>query len=213
MQVTRVAAGFETRISAFVYYQEGVVGGGVGFLSGFETRISAFVYYQEGVWGGASFSGLWHGRFYLICYRYDASAWRRGFLHSPISYQHIFGIIRCFCLKEGVFTQPYFISACLFKEKIVPTSSSYSITSKNIRKTIPTSSSYSITLWLKRYWTRTNNQPISHINYYFTVFLSSVPCCIGYILVLAWQAAEVAAESPTQASWTATRVLLKGLPC
>ena len=84
----------------------------------------------RGVRGGASFSGLWHGISYLIGYRYDASAWRRGFLHSPISYQHIFGIIRCFCLKEEVFMQPYFISACLFKERFVPTSSSYSITSR-----------------------------------------------------------------------------------
>ena len=157
---------------------------------------------------------MWGGLLFLVIgYRYDASAWRRGFLHSPISYQHIFGIIRCFCLKEGVFTQPYFVSAYLFKGKIVPTSSSYSITSKNIRKTIPTSSSYSITLWLKRYWTQTNNQPISHINFYFTVFLSSVLYRIGYLSVLAWQAAESAAGSPAQASWTATRVLPKGLPC
>ena len=40
---------------------------------------------------------------------------------------------------------------------------------------------------------------ILHINNYFTLFLSLVPYCIGYISVLAWQAAEVAAGSPTQA--------------
>mgnify|MGYP007103420338 CR=1 FL=1 len=33
--------------------------------------------------------------------------------------------------------------------------------------TQPYSISYSITLWLKRYWTQTNNQPISHINFLF----------------------------------------------
>ena len=47
---------------------------------------------------------------------------------------------------------------------------------------------------------RRKNQTILHIIYYFTFFLSLVPYCVGYVSVLAWQAAEVAAESPTQAS-------------
>ena len=165
--------------------------------------------------GGGFYTALFHISTSLVSY--DASAWKGGFLRSPISYQHIFLRRKSFLLllltvlHPKIWGKPFLF--LLIKEKFVPTSSSYSITSKIIGETIPTSSSYSITLWLKRCWTRTNNQPISHINYYFTVFLSSVPCCIGYILVLAWQAAEVAAESPTQASWTATRVLLKGLPC
>ena len=42
----------------------------------------------------------------LIFYRYDAFAWRRGFLHSPTLYRHIFGIIQCFCLKRGFLYSP-----------------------------------------------------------------------------------------------------------
>ena len=62
----------------------------------------------------------------------------------------------------------------------------------------PYSISYSITLWLKK-----NEQPlyfILHIIGYFSLFLSLVRCCIGYLSVLAWQAAEAAAGSPAQAS-------------
>ena len=44
------------------------------------------------------------------------------------------------------------------------------------------------------------NQAILHIIYYFTFFLFLVPYCIGYVSVLAWQAAEVAAKSPIQAT-------------
>ena len=64
--------------------------------------------------------------------------------------------------------------------------------------TQPYSISYSITLWLKK-----KEQPfyfILHIIDNFTLFLSLVRCCIGYISVLAWQAAEAAAGSPAQAS-------------
>ena len=47
-------------------------GGGDSLLSGFETRISAFVIYQEGVLGGASLLVYDTGDFYLIVYRSDA---------------------------------------------------------------------------------------------------------------------------------------------
>ena len=35
---------------------------------------------------------------------------------------------------------------------------------------------------------------------FFTFFILLFPYCIGYVAVLAWQAAEAAAKSPTQAS-------------
>ena len=44
----------------------------IAFLSGFETRISAFVVYQEGVLGGASLLVYDTGDFYLFVYRSDA---------------------------------------------------------------------------------------------------------------------------------------------
>ena len=95
-------------------------------------------------------------------------------------------------LPEGgfFFFQPYFISAHLWYHTMFLLEEGVFIQ--------PYSISYSITLWLKN-----NEQPfyfILHIIDNFTLFLSLVCCCIGYISVLAWQAAEAAAGSPAQAS-------------
>ena len=77
-----------------------------------------------------------------------------GFYSALFHFSTSFGIIQCFCLKEGVFTQPYFMSA-FGKEK-----------------NVSTSSSCIITLWLKGYWTRPTR--LNHIIYYlffYTLFI------------------------------------------
>ena len=156
--------------------------------------------------GGVFYTALLYIGTSLVSY--NASAWRGGFytalFHLLQYYRVNFLSIRCFGLKEGFFfLQPYFISAHLWYHTMFLLEEGVFIQ--------PYSISYSITLWLKEY-----EQPfyfILHIIDYFTLFLSLVHCCIGYLSVLAWQAAEAAAGSPAQASWTATRVLPKGLPC
>ena len=122
----------------------------------------------------------------------------RGFLYSPIPSLTVlhyenrvdFLSIRCFCLKEGFFTQPYFISAHLWYHTML-------LLEEGVF-TQPYSISYSITLWLKG--TRKSYYSMLHTSGYFTLFLSSVHCCTGYLSVLAWQAAKEAARSPPQAS-------------
>ena len=48
-------------------------GGVIAFLSGFETRIYAFVIYQEGVLGGASLLVYDTGDFYLMTLNYASN--------------------------------------------------------------------------------------------------------------------------------------------
>ena len=87
---------------------------------------------------------------------YKASAWRGGFytaLFHLLPYYIMrtergkgkhrvdFLSIRCFCLKEGFFTQPYFILAHLWYHTML-------LLEEGVF-TQPYSISYSITLWLK----------------------------------------------------------------
>ena len=59
----------------------------------------------------------------------------------------------------------------------------------------PCSISYGITLWLKK-----NEQLFTSYYMLLAIFHYFYHCCIGYLSVLAWQAAEAAAGSPAQAS-------------
>ena len=90
------------------------------------------VSYKASVWRGGFYTALFHLLPYYIMRT------ERGKRKHRVDFLSI----RCFCLKEGFFTQPYFILAHLWYHTMLLLEEGVFIQ--------PYSISYSVTLWLKR---------------------------------------------------------------